>query len=852
MQLTPVRFNITGLKCLLLLSAFTVATEVPLHCAEAEAAKQAAFHPINLSAFVQGWDQFGDGVCWSVVPRGLQQLEGVPFQMDGVLEVMGMGAARDKFGENTADARGQAIIDYPANQVLELAVEVRSPTCAPARFGFTNTEPGNLPARHTVTLEPGTPLGGIVRDTAGQPIARARVSVNTITRDEVGQSVESEVDVATTDSAGHWSTCSVPPDFKSLTFKLTHPQFRPAEYFISDSTSAAPQEGSKADLLACKAVMVMEPGTTLAGIVTSPNGKALPGAKLFLRDSSDPPRDRFTEADGNGHFKFLLMDAGQGILAAAADGFCPQSTNVAFEPGLKPVSFTLQPAGPFKGTVLGPDRKPLAGATVGLASWNELPFPRWQAETDAKGAFSWDSAPADGVVLSVRKDGYTTEQQNVAAGDEEVTLVLNPVPQIVGKVVDAATKEPIQDFQIIIGRVVGGDDVSWERYRPVQGSDGHYSYRPDENFYQPSIRLLVEAKGYLPQASPPFSPSGWQTNDFELKKGHGPKGSIKFPDGRPAAGVRVVLLTGDYIQLKNAEIQSRSGFGSSSPVATTDVEGKFALPAAYATHLVAVSRDGYAEAALDRLDATLALTLQPWGRIEGTLRNGTRPAINEWVMVTGQNGGFTMRLQYDFDTYRVQSDNQGRFVLENVPPGERYLTRLVQMEGRRGWMFSHGETITVKAGEVTRLTFGGKGRPVIGKVVPNETREIPWQSGNHFLNTPFPRPPSDTRTREQIESWNNSPEVKEARARHRTYYVRFSDDGSFRIEDVPPGKYELNLTFSEPGERSATIVASGGRILSSDTFIGSLRQEVEVPESPCPTDTPLDLGRLDLVVQRPR
>jgi hypothetical protein len=1007
-----------------------------------------AFHPIDLSGHAKGWDQFNPGECWTVVPRGLQQLEGVPFQMDGTLEITGMGSARDlrgfyptritgipighkghrlhlitgagynapdgtpiakllahyadgsdqafylrygvhtrnwwreraemddrvsdpdtavawsytqppfnlrlykttlqnphpdreiksldllsllsratpvvvaitleedpgapapkasaspdvdesacrrelllrfvdkdgqpvpgavakltltdegrtfPYGTNVADAAGKAIVDYPANQVRELAIEVRSSAGLPARISLANAEPGNLPLEQKIKLEPGVTLGGLVRDTTGQPIARARVSVNTVVRDEVGQSIEAETDVATTDQSGRWSSRSVSADFKSLTFKLTHPEFRPAEYYISDSGPGASQEGSKADLLAGKAIMVMEPGTTLAGTVTNPTGKPLANADVFLRDASDPPRDRFATTDSSGHFKLVFMDAGQGVLAVAAKGYSPQSINVPFDSGLKQVTFKLQPAKPLKGIVLGQDRKPVAGATVDLVSWNDLPFPRWQTQTDAKGGFSWDSAPADGALLSVRMDGYLTEGQSLAPGDEDVTIVLNPLEQIVGKVIDADTKEPIPEFQVILGRVFSGDDVlNWERYNPLRATGGKYSFPTGQNpsgaGFRPAsvvtvsqggartvqglqgarIRLLVEAPGYLPQASPTLSVSGWLTNDFELRKGNGPKGILKLPNGQPAADVTVTLLTGDFTQLKDAHLESR---GSASSIVTSDAEGKFALPAGYATSLVAAGSEGYAEAPLERLDTTLTLTLQPWGRIEGVVRNGPNPATNEWVMVTMAQGRAGLGLQFDFDTYRTQADDQGRFVLNNVPPGERLLTRLIpmQFQNNRGWMFSHGQTITVKAGETTRIDFGGKGRTVIGKVVPNERRDITWQSGRHFLRTPQPRPPSGSfSSLEEARAWENTPEVKEARARARNYAVQFSDDGSFRIEDVLPGKYELNLTFNEPGSQS----------FLNGAYVGSVHQEVEVGEIPAgQPGQPVDLGRLDLVVQ---
>ena len=335
-------------------------------------------------------------------------------------------------------------------------------------------------------------------------------------------------------------------------------------------------------------------------------------------------------------------------------------------------------------------------------------------------------------------DGYAPVQQNLAPGDEDMTILLRPAARIVGSVVDAETKEPIQEFQVIMGRIFSGEDVmNWERYNPLRAGGGRYSYHNEQNFSGMRIRLLVEANGYLPQASPPLSPSGWVTNNFELRKGDGPKGLLKLPNGQPAAGVSVALLNGDYIQLKDTRILLRG-----SAVVASDTEGKFALPAAYATRLVAAGAEGYAEALLERLDTTLTLTLQPWGRIEGVVRNGHTPATNEWVMVAPAQSGIGQGIQYDFDTYRVQADEQGRFVLTNVPPGERFLTRLYPMEGNRGWMWSHGQTITVKAGETTHVDYGGKGRTVIGKVVPNETRDIPWQSGNHTLGSSQPTPPS--------------------------------------------------------------------------------------------------------------
>jgi hypothetical protein len=199
-----------------------------------------------------------------------------------------------------------------------------------------------------------------------------------------------------------------------------------------------------------------------------------------------------------------------------------------------------------------------------------------------------------------------------------------------------------------------------------------------------------------------------------------------------------------------------------------------------------------------------------------------------------------MSLQYDFEQYRTQSDGQGHFVINNVPPGLRQLVRLY--ENGNGWSWSHGEPVTVNAGGRTRLQFGGKGRTITGKVVPSDPkREIAWKTGHHVLGTRQPRPPTSFRTEEDFEVWNNSAEVKETRARYRYYAAQFDSDGAFRIEDVPPGAYDLTVMFYEPGPNAG---------VGMGTPVGNLREPVEVPEMPNGLiDQPLDLGKLELPVR---
>src|SRR5206468_1049831 len=133
------------------------------------------------------------------------------------------------------------------------------------------------------------------------------------------------------------------------------------------------------------------------------------------------------------------------------------------------------------------------------------------------------------------------------------------------------------------------------------------------------LKFMVVADGYLPAASPFMAETGWHTNDFELKKGSGPKGVVQTADGQPVEGAQVAAVGVGYLSLGKAEFKNRNG--NDPVVVTTDREGRFSLPALLAAPtIVAVHEKGYREISADELSNSERLTLQPWGRIEGFLK----------------------------------------------------------------------------------------------------------------------------------------------------------------------------------------------------------------------------------------
>jgi len=198
--------------------------------------------------------------------------------------------------------------------------------------------------------------------------------------------------------------------------------------------------------------------------------------------------------------------------------------------------------------------------------------------------------------------------------------------------------------------------------------------------------------------------------------------------------------------------------------------------------------------------------------------------------------------EYQYGDFSMMTDHEGKFRFTHVPPGTRWLIRLIPTHDTSR-MWSHYTPVDVQPGKVTKVTVGGTGRAVIGKVEPDDrARIVNWRSQGFSMNTVMKKPPTNLRTAEEYRAWNNSPEMRAAIEAQRHYAVIFADDGTFRVDDVPAGKYEVNFYFNEP--RNGGVNGSGGQI-------GTIRHEFEVPEmSGGRSDEPFDLGTLVLKTTR--
>jgi hypothetical protein len=114
--------------------------------------------------------------------------------------------------------------------------------------------------------------------------------------------------------------------------------------------------------------------------------------------------------------------------------------------------------------------------------------------------------------------------------------------------------------------------------------------------------------------------------------------------------------------------------------------------------------------------------------------------------------------------------------------------------------------------------------------MPPSVRSKPWKQREEWL-----------------AQWAKTPEARAEQLRCRSIDVPVAPNGTFRVDDVPPGSYVLTLR--------AFLKAAGG---CSDPFdpdpVGCLRHEFVVPKPTAKdADKPLDLGELTLeAIRRPQ
>lgn len=763
-------------------------------------------------------------------------------------------------GDLITDKDGRCAVSVPP----PTAVTVRANGFISRRMLFRTYD--DLPSEYTFALGKGTSIGGYVHDEKGGPIKDVQIIIQAgyffaQTLKDTGRETSNSSLIVQTDATGRWICNELHPELESVKLTLTHPEYVQAEYStLAIGTAPAPLIVGFDELKAAKTILTMKYGLLVSGIVNDENGKPIEGASVVHIERQHRISTAMTGPDGR--FRFADGQPGDMALKVQADGYAPEIKAIQAVPRMPEIEFTLGKGQIVSGRVVDDEGNPVEGASISVPtpSRDDEISPRWwEDKTDTQGRFQWTSAPPFPLSYIVGADGFRPRPSSpddllsLEPGKEhEIKLQRLPVMRVSGKVIDAATKMPIEKFRATAypsGLTIG----TW-----VEGSDGAFSLSLNGlgllGQAASKYNITIEASGYRPDNSQTieFKKGDWKF-EFALARGDGPSGVIKLPNGEPIPEASV-FLCGGYVVNSNPSfsqekapiapeirgVKSVSTSGSRSFASTvTDQTGRFLLaPVLDPLTVIATHEKGFASVTVEQLAASQVITLQPWGRVEGVLRIGTKPVAGQTVNLRSMLYGRTAVPPGFLALFAAQTDTDGKFIFPNVPPGEYLIAQIQSAPESRE---SQRVTAIVRAGETTSVLLGGRGRPVIGRVVAaGADSPVDWKNARGIMTLKVPevsRPDPQDRAGNYV--WSQTEAAQNWARAQRSYPVAIAADGSFRVEDIEAGAYVLTISLRIPNPAQPTGLGKTGQITKEFT-IG------EMPGGR--SDTPMDLGTLTIQI----
>jgi uncharacterized GH25 family protein len=285
-----------------------------------------------------------------------------------------------------------------------------------ANFDARELKSDPVPQEYTFRLEKGTTIGGVIHDEVGVPIAGAKVEVSLSSRDGKGGVAVVSRWLAfgsacrVTDERGHWSLGNMPDgDHWKVRVKLGHPKL------VSDPRE---RDTKLEELRDQTAVLVMENGVQVRGVIKDPAGQPVAGAMVVWGDEpyhNTNTQETFTNKDGV--YQTPPLSAGTATLTVVAPGFSPELKTVKLTPPGVVEDFPLR-----KGTTVvfqftDIDDKPIPGVTVRIIGWREMtslfnwrhpnvPYSKIPDKADENGRYEWTWGPEDAVKYAITKEGY--------------------------------------------------------------------------------------------------------------------------------------------------------------------------------------------------------------------------------------------------------------------------------------------------------------------------------------------------------------------------------------------------------------------------------------------------------------
>ncbi len=777
----------------------------------------------------------------------------------------------NKKSQYNTDQKGIAYIDLGENKINYMSLTFSKPSYVPMQISWRKNMGDTIPQHFNVKLKKGTKIGGTVLNEAHEPIEGATVYLRANADQKPGQlNIRIDDHPVKTDSKGKWVCDILPQDPAqyNLAIKFTHPDYADDPTYRWQGSLPGFEK-----LYDMTAVFYMKKGFDVTGYVYDQNGDPIPKASLLTGDSrySQEPK---TATDKDGKFIFKNSQSRLVILTVQAKGFAPQIAQFHAAPDNCNIDFYLEPGYTIKGRVIDTDGKPIPGVHFNPDEWQGFRTINHRGITDKNGEFIWDQAPPDEVLMDFYKQGYMSEREVPMSPSQDIyEVVMYPQLNISGTVTDAETKKPIKNFTITKGiKWNNNDNIYWQHgYGNVMDfKDGSYSIT--FSYPYPGHALKIEAKGFLTDQSDIFdSYEGNVKFDFQLEKGSFQfEALVLLPDGStPAKNAKVYLPTSSAsLQIQNGYVRHSAGTSNFQ----TNQKGIFTLNLPSRNCLiVALHEKGFAWIQEDHFEQDPVIVLEKWGKVKGTLYVGNKPGINENIKLYPDLQWTHLPDKPRFHAfYETVTDQNGEFILNRIIPGPAKISRIkiIDMGTLRKHIPLLSKNIKVLPGRTAEVVIGGNGIAIEGRLLsPAGFDDLDWTMADasistkvdltvsDYSQTQWPLPEDyDSMTFEQVmqwyKEWNQSPEGKQfiekinknyrrdTNKERKHFSVPIEHDGSFHIDDIPPGEYLFDVKVYAREVR-------GHRDYRN--IIAKLNFDLTVPEYTSENDEILDLGNCQLI-----
>jgi beta-lactamase regulating signal transducer with metallopeptidase domain/thiol-disulfide isomerase/thioredoxin len=765
------------------------------------------------------------------------------------------GNSSEKF--ITTDTEGRASVEIPTTGLKSVSYQTQSPDFVVLDGIWRDDEIPKIPSPVEIEMLTGIEIGGTIIDDAAKPIAGAQIyfnkpgSLSGINRSGTRYTLRPGQLIATSDNQGVWKAEHIYPTWPYLNLRVRHPDYADEVFCTELAESKQPESvGRFASWLSFTnktASLALEKGISLKGQILDPSGKGVPltpikysDRKLSLDWHATLMGESTILSDTEGRFQIAHLPRKHIFFSIQTPTSAPEA--IEYDPmdpaAPKELAVQLKKGSLFTGTVKDPSGQPVPDVRVRFGDWSVWQGVQWEQMTDAQGKFSWDHAPEAKFMLVLSKPGFL-ETSKIVQGGEEKEIRVSRTLHLFGDIIDASTKAKIPRFRM----AWTDNDTYWPFVKNVSGSNGVYSLDLARLYtdhwsgnYFHRFMLRIEADGYEPAKSRLFesrNDSGDLKFDFALKPSR-LTGLVLDPDGRPAQGAQVALKSPNA-RLRLAGKPRFEKFDELS-IPETGTDGSFVLSRdPEATHLVIVHEKGFGLVEAKELRDNIEVKLQKWGSLEGTVRQYDTPLADEGVNLSSPMlQGVFPHHPIQFLYIQTQTDSQGRYDFNYLPPGKISVCRMIKIPN--GWTSGPYEHIDLAPGETAHLDLGGKGRQVIGRFkIKNPFIDIDVAQVSARASSTGPKPPENLKTHEELKKWSEQPEIVRAQQNIKSYAVSVSKDGSFKIEEVIPGKYRLSAEMLDP--RSTDALAYNKQIINHTV-------EFEVP--PGADSAPLNVGTFEL------